>query len=237
MLPLGQLADVMTRHPVTVHHSASMWTAWDRLRARRTGHLVVVDDHRRPVGVLDERTLALEWPPGPLGAHRTPVHTLLRDRLRRRVRGGDDVGAVARTMAGARADAVPMVDREGRLSGLITLWHVAELAAGGGRGEPPGGSTARPTGPAGTVIGAVTRCRAELLRAGVRRGPAGATEVRVRAQLSGTTADAGDGHGSGGSGVAGQSSSRAPSTAACSENRWSGWETLYPVSWATRARR
>ena len=34
------------------------------------------------------------------------------------------------------------------------------------------------------------------------------------------------GHGSAGSGVAGHSSSRAPSTAACSENRWSGWETL-----------
>jgi len=139
-------ADVMTRHPVTVHHGASMWTAWDRLRTVRTGHLVVVDDHRRPVGVLDERTLALEWPPGPLGAHRTPVYSLLRDRLRPRMGGGDDVGAVARVMLGARADAVPVADRDGRLAGLITLWHLAELAAGGGRGESPGGSTGRPTG-------------------------------------------------------------------------------------------
>ena len=139
-------ADVMTRFPPTVHRSASMWTAWNRLHRKRTQHLVVVDDRQRPVGVLDERTIALEWPPGPLGAHRTPVHTLLRDRLRPRVRGGDDVAAVARTMLGARADAVPVVDRDGRLVGLITLWHLAELAAGGGRGEPPGGSTGRPTG-------------------------------------------------------------------------------------------
>lgn len=68
-------ADVMTRHPATVHQSSSLWTAWGRLRAARTRHLVVVDDDRRPVGVLDERTIALEWPPAPLGAHRTPVHT------------------------------------------------------------------------------------------------------------------------------------------------------------------
>ena len=44
---------------------------------------------------------------------------------------------------------------------------------------------------AGTVINAVTRCRAELLRAGVRRGLAGITEARVRAQLGRTAADVG----------------------------------------------
>ncbi len=36
---------------------------------------------------------------------------------------------------------------------------------------------------AGTVIRAVARCRAELLRAGIRRGLASTTEARVRAQL------------------------------------------------------
>jgi hypothetical protein len=40
-----------------------------------------------------------------------------------------------------------------------------------------------PTLPAGTVIHAVTRCRAELLRAGVRRGLASSTEALVRVQL------------------------------------------------------
>ncbi|WP_448624951.1 hypothetical protein [Geodermatophilus sp. URMC 64] len=40
-----------------------------------------------------------------------------------------------------------------------------------------------PALPAGAVIRAVTHCRAELLRAGVRRGLASATEARVRVQL------------------------------------------------------
>lgn len=127
----GTAADVMTRFPLTVHQGDSMWTAWGRLADSRATHVVVVDDHRRPVGVLDDRTLAVEWPAGPMAARRTPVHTLLRGRARPRVRSGDDLAAVARVMVGARADAVPVVDRLGRLFGLVTLWHLAELAAGG----------------------------------------------------------------------------------------------------------
>ncbi len=122
--------DVMTRFPLTVHQGDSMWTAWSRLSGARDQHLVVVDDHRRPIGVLDDRTIAVEWPGGPMAAQRMPVHTLLRGRARPRVRSGDDLATVARTMVGARADAVPVVDQAGQLFGLITLWHFAELAAG-----------------------------------------------------------------------------------------------------------
>jgi CBS domain-containing protein len=125
----GAAADVMTRSPVTVDSGASMWTAWDLLRATGGRHLVVVDDHQRPTGVLDERMLALEWPAGPMGARRTPVHTLLRSLPRPRVRSAAELGEVARVMLGARVDAVPVVDRDGRLAGLVTLWHFAELAA------------------------------------------------------------------------------------------------------------
>lgn len=53
---------------------------------------------------------------------------------------------MARVVLGARADAVPVVDRDGRLSGLVTLWHLAGLVAGGGREWSPGGATGRPTG-------------------------------------------------------------------------------------------
>jgi CBS domain-containing protein len=108
-----------------------MWTAWGRLSGGPHHHLVVVDDHRRPVGVLDDRTLAVEWPAGPVAPQRTPVHTLLRGRARPRVSSGDDLATVARVMVGAGVDAVPVVDREGRLYGLVTLWHFAQLVARG----------------------------------------------------------------------------------------------------------
>jgi CBS domain-containing protein len=121
--------DVMTRFPETVHASDSMWKAWDRLERSPDGHLVVLDDHRRPLGVLDQRLLAVEWPPGPVGSRRTPVHTLLRGRARPRVTANDTLPVVAATMLGARAGAVPVVDRAGRLYGLVTLWHLAEAVA------------------------------------------------------------------------------------------------------------
>ena len=136
-------ADLMTRSPATVQQNASLWTAWDLLQGTGTRHLVVVDDRRRPVGVLDDRTIALEWPQGPMGAHRTPVHALVRGRTRPRVRGADDVATVARTMLGAGADAVPVVDHDGRLAGLVTLWHLAGLATSDGWGGPPMRSPAR----------------------------------------------------------------------------------------------
>lgn len=80
---------------------------------------------------------------------------------------------------------------------------------------------------AGAVIRTVVRCRAELLHSGMRRGLARATEARVRAQLAREEPRLPRAGGqSAGRGDAGQSSSRAPRTAACSANRWSGRETL-----------
>src|SRR4051812_23289424 len=117
VVPVGPAAgrgatveDLMTHRPATVHHGASMWSAWDLLHRTRARHLVVVDGGHRPLGVLDDRTIALEWPPGPMTAHRTPVRTLLRDRARPRVLRDADLGVVARTMVGTRADALPVVD-------------------------------------------------------------------------------------------------------------------------------
>ncbi len=125
------VGDVMARFPSTVRHDASLYDAWGELHSTGDSHLVVVDLHRRPVGVIDKRTVALEWPPGPLGPHRTPVHTVLRGSPRPRVRGGDDLATAARVMVGSGADAVPVVDEAGRLFGLITVWHLAQLMARG----------------------------------------------------------------------------------------------------------
>ena len=124
-------ADVMTRSPLALPQQASLFSAWDRLHGSRHGHLVLVDRDQRPAGVLDLATIALEWPSGPLEAHRTPAHRLLRGRVRPRVRSGDDLETVARVMLGAEADAVPVVDGSGRLLGLVTLWHYVESAARG----------------------------------------------------------------------------------------------------------
>ena len=127
--PLPTAAHVMTRGPRTIDSQASLFSAWGQLHGGHNRHLVVIDDGVRPIGVLDERDIALEWPPGPLGAHHLPVHKLLRFHTRPRVRAEDDIAKVAAIMLGARADALPVVDEDGRLLGLVTAWHCLELLA------------------------------------------------------------------------------------------------------------
>src|SRR4051794_25104533 len=127
---LPTAGQVMSRHPATVDSQTSLFRAWGKLHGQRDRHPVVIDEGVRPIGVLDERDIALKWPPGPLGAHHLPVHKLLRFRTRPRVRAEYDVAEVAATMLGARVDALPVVDEDGRLLGLVTVWHCLELLAG-----------------------------------------------------------------------------------------------------------
>lgn len=121
---------IMSRSPVTVSRDATLWTAWGLLHGSDVDHLVVVDDYRRPVGVLDERLVALEWPAGPLAPHRQRVRSLLRGHIAPSVPSGADLASVARAMLTADVDALPVTDRTGRLIGLVTTAHVLEHVVG-----------------------------------------------------------------------------------------------------------
>jgi len=123
------VAQVMSRRPATVDADASLFSAWGRLHGRHGEHLVVIDEAARPLGVIDERDIALAWPPGPVAAHHLPVRQLLRFRVHPRVLGSDSLATAAQAMIGARVDALPVVDEDGRLTGLVTARHCVELIA------------------------------------------------------------------------------------------------------------
>jgi CBS domain-containing protein len=142
--PLPTATQVMSRQPRTIDSQASLFSAWGQLHGEHNRHLVVIDDGVRPIGVLDERDIALAWPPGPLGAHNLPVYELLRFRTRPRVRAEDDVATVAAIMLGAREDALPVVDEDGRLLGLVTVWQCLELLAGARACDRQGHLTVEP---------------------------------------------------------------------------------------------
>jgi len=126
---LPTAAEVMSRAPRTIDSQASLFSAWGQLHGEHNQHLVVIDQGVRPIGVLDERDIAMQWPPGPLAAHHLPVYKLLHLRTRPRVRAEDDLAEVASIMLSAREDALPVVDEDGRLIGLVTVWHCLELLA------------------------------------------------------------------------------------------------------------
>ena len=120
---------VMARPVLTVRQDATLWTAWGLLHGADHRHLVVVDYHRRPVGVLDEQTITREWPHGPIAPHRLRVYDLAASRVLPHVGRNDDMSTVARSMLRADVDALPVVDEAGVLLGLVTTRHLAKLVA------------------------------------------------------------------------------------------------------------
>jgi CBS domain-containing protein len=126
----------MNRRPPVADQDTSLWSSWGRLRGAEDGHLVVVDRHVHPVGVLDARELALNWPRGPFDAHRIPLRRLLGGGVRPQAKADDDLATVARAMLSARTDALPVVDDDGRLLGLITARHCVELVAARAGSQP-----------------------------------------------------------------------------------------------------
>ena len=121
--------DVMNRRPPVADQDVSLWAAWGRLRGVDCRYLVVVDSRLRPVDVLEERDLALRWPPGPVEAHRVPLRHVVRGQARPQARVADDVAAVARAMLAARPDAGPVVADGARPVGLVTALHCTGLVA------------------------------------------------------------------------------------------------------------
>jgi CBS-domain-containing membrane protein len=89
---------IMSRHVVTVLKTSTLWTAWGLLHGADYRHLVVVDENRRPVGVLDTEIVALHWPSGPLAPHRRLARELTAGNVVRTVRPSGPIAAVAKAM-------------------------------------------------------------------------------------------------------------------------------------------
>ena len=64
-----------------------------------------------------------------MGAHSSMLHVRIDNEVKAKAI------AALEAMGLSASDAVPVVDRNGRLFGLVTLWHFAELAAAQPTGE------------------------------------------------------------------------------------------------------
>ena len=125
--PVAQAGDIMTTPVGLIDARASMWEAARRLFAEREKHLVVVDGSR-PVGIINETVLALQWPCGPLSAYRQEIQNLTSGRVHS-VLPHVPVSRVAEIMLADAVDAVPVITRRGVVVGLVTTRNLIELIA------------------------------------------------------------------------------------------------------------
>jgi IMP dehydrogenase len=100
--------------PYTIRPDAPLTEAADTMRRTGVGTLVVIDESRRAVGLLTARDLRFADYTGTVRDRMTP-----RDRLVVR-EGPIDTAAAEDVMRTHKIKKLPLVDREGRLTGLVT---------------------------------------------------------------------------------------------------------------------
>ena len=121
-----RIGEVMTRSVETARPGDAAGEAWERMRARKFHHLVVVDG-RTVVGVVSERDLG-----GRAGASVREGRTVgdLMSRGVHTARPDDTIKAAANKLRGHSLGCLPVMEK-GRLVGLLTISDVLELVGRG----------------------------------------------------------------------------------------------------------
>lgn len=100
--------------PYTIAPTAPLGAARDTMRRTGVGTLVVVDEHGRVAGLLTTRDLRFAGTDGTVAARMTPRERLIVHQ------GALDAAAAEAAMRTHKIKKLPLVDAEGRLTGLVT---------------------------------------------------------------------------------------------------------------------
>jgi acetoin utilization protein AcuB len=125
-------ADIMTRDPATAHPDDTLLIAAARMQRLNVRHLPIVDATHRVIGMLSDRDLRTvignaffnldrQSPAGEL-AERRVGHVMTRDVLT--VSPGQSVAELAAELMGRAIGALPVVDDDGRLVGIVSIVDV-----------------------------------------------------------------------------------------------------------------
>lgn len=115
------------REPVVAGASVTVREGIQRMRTRKLGCVIVVDDQRRPMGILNEGMLRQM-----LSVNPAVVEAPIRDYMNtsaRWVRLTDPVVQVLRAMQNENTRFVGVVDDDGRLAGLTGQKGLMEYVA------------------------------------------------------------------------------------------------------------
>ena len=114
------VANLMSQPVLTVEVGESLWDAWQLLFVSGLRHLVVLNDDGTSLGVLSDRTILAEVPATADHLSARRVGDVLAMVPLVCVDPTDTPLVAARVMASNSVEAVPVVDRDGRLVGILT---------------------------------------------------------------------------------------------------------------------
>lgn len=119
---------ICTRVVHTAELHESIRTAAGRMDRNGVGTLVVVDEAKRPLGVLTDRDVAVRCVARKLDPDATPVSDVMSMPVSS-VPEDTSIESALRVMAGSRTRRSVVVDRHGALVGLLALDDVLDLLA------------------------------------------------------------------------------------------------------------
>ena len=119
--PAGShVVDMMSSPVLTVETGETLWDAWQLMFVSGLRHLVVVDEHGSCVGVISDRVIITTLPTDPeeLGARR--IGDVIDASPHLRVAPAASPAAAAEAMVAFGVEAVPVIDANQRLVGMVT---------------------------------------------------------------------------------------------------------------------
>lgn len=122
------IGKICTRETYLAKPYESLLAAAERMQARNVGTLIVLDDERRPVGVLTDRDLVVRGMAAGRDLRGTNVSQVM-TRNPRTVTESTPIESVLQSMRSLGVRRMPVVDDERRLVGLISVDDVLELLA------------------------------------------------------------------------------------------------------------
>jgi CBS domain-containing protein len=109
----------MSRPVLSIQADESLWDAWQLLVVSGLRHLVVVDDGHC-LGVLSDRMILTDVPLPDQRMRERSVGDLLASALLHSVSESAELPDVARMMVRHSAEAIPVLDDQGRPIGIVT---------------------------------------------------------------------------------------------------------------------
>lgn len=114
---------IVVKDPVTIHVNGTVSSAREIMAEMGVGGLMVVDDDRRLVGILTSRDLLLaDGADLPLRELMTPLERLVT------ASPGESLEEARAKLHANRIEKLPLVDKDGRIAGLITAQDIVKLA-------------------------------------------------------------------------------------------------------------
>jgi CBS domain-containing protein len=99
-----------------------------RMHARKVGSLVVIDKDQRPLGIVTDRDLTIRVLAEGLDATQTTIGEVM-SRLPRTVQEETAIEEALGIMRSGSFRRLPVVDRDGRLVGILSLDDILDLLA------------------------------------------------------------------------------------------------------------